>query len=258
MSVLALLNGAQIANGEIIDADDLKDNLNQLINLLNGTSSNKEAVTKLSDPAVAPLTLNQLNAAGPVQIWQLNSVDKAKINNLAQFQSLLATGTAPFVVASTTKVANLNADLLDDLDSTAFALLSTHRVWFSVTIGFEGDPTLTTLSNEDRQGWVTPNNSVEIKITRLWVKWTSGSRTAGQTLTYTIRKRNSAGGASADIGNVTLDNTNNTQHVVYYNDIGDVTLAPGDTITFFKAAIGGSQTEKSVWIGIEGYQKLTT
>jgi hypothetical protein len=255
---LALLNGAQIANGEVVDADDLKDNFNQIINLFNGTSNNVEAIIKLTSPTLAALTLNQLNAAGPVQIWQLNSVDKAKINNLAQFESLLATGTAPFVVASTTKVANLNADLLDGLDSAAFAQLATHRVWFSVTVGFEADPTATTLSNEDRQGWVTPNNTVEIKITRLWIKWTSGSRTAGQTLTYTIRKRNSAGGASADIGNVTLDNTNNTQHVVYYNDIADFTLAPGDTITFFKAAIGGSQTEKSVWIGIEGYQKLTT
>ena len=33
------------------------------------------------------------------------------------------TGTAPFTVASTTKVANLNADLLDDLSSSAFARL---------------------------------------------------------------------------------------------------------------------------------------
>lgn len=36
--------------------------------------------------------------------------------------STVATGTAPLTVASTTKVTNLNADLLDGLDSTAFAL----------------------------------------------------------------------------------------------------------------------------------------
>jgi len=34
--------------------------------------------------------------------------------------STIATGTAPLTVTSTTKVANLNADLLDDLDSTKF------------------------------------------------------------------------------------------------------------------------------------------
>ena len=36
------------------------------------------------------------------------------------FQSDVATGTAPLTVASTTKVTNLNADLLDDLSSAAF------------------------------------------------------------------------------------------------------------------------------------------
>lgn len=258
MSVLALINGAQIANGEIIDADDLKDNFNQIINLFNGTSTNIEAIARLSSATLATLTLDQLNAAGPVQIWRLNGTDKAKVNNLAQFESLLATGTAPFVVASTTKVTNLNADLLDGLDSAAFALLSTHRVWFSVTVGFEADPTATTLSAEDRQLWVAPNNTVEMKITRLWIKWAAGSRTAGQTLTYQIRRRPSNGGAPSDIGGISLDNTNNTAFVTYYNDIGDFTLTPGDSITFYKSAIGASQTEKSVSIGFEGYQKLTT
>ena len=37
-----------------------------------------------------------------------------------RFISTVATGTAPLTVASTTKVTNLNADLLDGLDSTAF------------------------------------------------------------------------------------------------------------------------------------------
>jgi hypothetical protein len=255
---LARLHAAQIANGLVIDADDLGEEYDQLVNLLNGTSTNVDAIMRLSSATLAALTLDQLNAAGPVQIWRLNGVDKAKINNLAQFESLLVTGTAPLVVASTTKVTNLNADLLDGLDSAAFAQLATHRSYFSVTVGFEADPTVTTLSIEDRQGWIAPDNVVEMKITKLWIKWTSGSRTAGQTLTYQIRKRNAAGGGLVDIGGITLDNTNNTQHVVYYNDIGDVTLTAGDTITFYKSAIGGSQTEKAVWIGFVGYQRLST
>ena len=37
-----------------------------------------------------------------------------------QFTSTVATGTAPMVVSSTTKVSNLNADLLDGLSSDAF------------------------------------------------------------------------------------------------------------------------------------------
>jgi hypothetical protein len=38
-----------------------------------------------------------------------------------QLRSQIATGTAPIVVSSSTKVTNLNADLLDGMDSTAFA-----------------------------------------------------------------------------------------------------------------------------------------
>lgn len=43
----------------------------------------------------------------------------------SQFISTVATGTAPLVVSSTTKVANLNADQLDGLDSTAFMQTTT-------------------------------------------------------------------------------------------------------------------------------------
>jgi hypothetical protein len=43
----------------------------------------------------------------------------------AQLASSVATGTAPFSVASTTKVTNLNADLLDGLSSADFALSTT-------------------------------------------------------------------------------------------------------------------------------------
>jgi hypothetical protein len=52
-------------------------------------------------------------------------------NNVSGIRTLasnVATGTAPFTVASTTKVTNLNADLLDGLDSTAFQLAITNNI----------------------------------------------------------------------------------------------------------------------------------
>lgn len=49
-----------------------------------------------------------------------------QINSSGQLVSSLATGTAPLSVASTTKVANLNADLLDDL--SAVDLLGWKRI----------------------------------------------------------------------------------------------------------------------------------
>jgi hypothetical protein len=46
--------------------------------------------------------------------------------------STVATGTAPLTVSSTTKVTNLNADLLDGNTSANFALLSTTQTWTGI------------------------------------------------------------------------------------------------------------------------------
>lgn len=52
---------------------------------------------------------------------QLFYVDyRGQVTTPHQFVSTLGTGTAPIVVSSTTKVTNLNADLLDGLEATAF------------------------------------------------------------------------------------------------------------------------------------------
>ncbi|MFH1683971.1 MAG: hypothetical protein ABIA67_03725 [Candidatus Margulisiibacteriota bacterium] len=48
------------------------------------------------------------------------AADGGAINTDSQITSTVITGTAPLVVASTSKVINLNADLLDGIDSSAF------------------------------------------------------------------------------------------------------------------------------------------
>jgi hypothetical protein len=66
--------------------------------------------------------------AGTVTGWwvdtngDIHDIGTLKAN---QLQSLVATGTAPLIVASTTKVANLNADLLDDYTQAAVSTPST-------------------------------------------------------------------------------------------------------------------------------------
>jgi hypothetical protein len=260
MSVLALINGAQIANGEIVDADDLKDNFNQLINLLNGTSSNKEAVIRLSDPAVATLTLNQLNASGPVQLWQLNSVDKLKINNLAQLESLLATGTAPFIVASTTKVTNLNADLLDDLSSADYAKLATNVVFRSAPFFIENP--------NDFTGAGADSEFPRIRIpkggfvaTKIHINYQVGSHAASSSLQYTINKRTSADNwaAPAQIAgsSIEINDTNNTIQRVYSVDFADASFAEGDTLGIQFSAQSGVHNERNISINVEGYSFLT-
>ncbi len=64
-----------------------------------------------------------LTAAQTKTILGLGSADSPTFTGLnvsGQVASTLATGTSPLSVNSTTKVSNLNADLLDGLDSTAF------------------------------------------------------------------------------------------------------------------------------------------
>lgn len=63
---------------------------------------------------------------GPIsEFTALNNLDIGAYKLSAnQFGSTVSTGTAPLVVASTTKVTNLNADLLDGKDQSAFATLA--------------------------------------------------------------------------------------------------------------------------------------
>jgi hypothetical protein len=54
-----------------------------------------------------------------------------------QFQSTVATGTAPLVIASTTKVDNLNADLVDGAHAAEFAFIADDNT-FTQTNDFSG------------------------------------------------------------------------------------------------------------------------
>jgi hypothetical protein len=78
-----------------------------------------------------------LSDAGLTYNSSTNQLGIVSLTASGQLTSTLATGTAPFVIASTTKVANLNADLLDDqtgsyyLDSANF----TGTNWTDLTDG---------------------------------------------------------------------------------------------------------------------------
>ncbi len=252
MSVLALLHGAQIANGEIIDADDLKDNFNQLINLLNGTSNNVEAVMKLTSPTVAPLTLNQLNAAGPVQIWQLNSVDKIKINAAAQLESLLATGTAPFVVASITKVTNLNADLLDGLSSADFGQVGVSKIPFVLSFKID-DPASFPVNDQSALNFIRIPSIQSGFLTKISIVRAGGSHTPGAGNVVTFRVfLNGAGVGSG----VSFNDTNNAAFTFYTEDFADQAIADGSSVTVVISAKTGTITETFVTVNVEGYQTL--
>jgi hypothetical protein len=78
----------------------------------NGTLTNR----LLGDLKIGP-------AVGFGDLFSVNGTS-GNVTTVSQFISTLAIGTAPLVVTSTTKVSNLNVDLFDGLDSTAFAILA--------------------------------------------------------------------------------------------------------------------------------------
>jgi hypothetical protein len=123
MSLLARLHN--FVGGTPAIADEVDEDFDQLVNALNGTSTGKNLVTRYSNATEAPYAFDQLGV-GLISEWRQSGATKAKVNNngsfetIQQFISTVVTGTAPLVVASTTKVTNLNADLLDGLDQSNF------------------------------------------------------------------------------------------------------------------------------------------
>lgn len=111
--------------GSLIQSSQVDAEFNQLVNLLSGVSTNKDALIKYSHATDPPLALDQLGT-GLVQQWKVGGAEKARVNNTGAFQtvhqfiSTLAIGTKPIDVTSTTVCTNLNADLLDGLHATSF------------------------------------------------------------------------------------------------------------------------------------------
>lgn len=98
------------SDNQIIDDDLLNANFAALVNALSGIVDTEFFFSFSGSTPV--LTLNQ-KGSGAILVLQTADVDKITINNTGQLVSTVATGTAPLIIASTTKVVNLNADLLD-------------------------------------------------------------------------------------------------------------------------------------------------
>lgn len=85
-------------------------------------------VTTAAQPNITSVgTLGALTVSGNANIGNIGTSQVLATANVTapQLISNIATGTAPIVVSSTTKVANLNADLLDGYDLTSSATAAT-------------------------------------------------------------------------------------------------------------------------------------
>lgn len=111
--------------GDTIRSADVDGEFNQLVGLLNGTSTSIQAYLQLQDNALAVVKLNQVtsNASSIIQEWFSAGVQRAKFDGLGRLHSTVVgsktgTGNEPFVVASSKLVTNLNADMVDGLHAS--------------------------------------------------------------------------------------------------------------------------------------------
>ena len=247
---LARLHTTDMENGDIIDGDDLKDELDQLVNALNGTN-NIDIIIKQSHATLPPLILNQVGA-GPIQRWQQNASNKSLINNAGQFESLLTTGTAPFIVASATLIPNLNADLLDGLSSSAFAQLANDRTRFAISWFYTILPAA--VESIESQGRFIVPDGTSMFIEDITSVWADGADSAASNV-FTIKKRNAAGTVGTDVG--TVDVNSGAQNVLNVSNPTDYALTVGDQI-YPLYTTRNVASETKVTITVRGYQKIKT
>lgn len=144
--------------GQPIASSEVDNELNQIVNMLNSTSTTKNIIVRFNDASVAVLKLDQLGA-GPVQDWFAGGVAVASLLANGQFQSYLATGTKPFSVLSTTKVDNLNVDAVDGFHvPTTFLAITGSLVAITSTAGNSAGSGDTTLHSKTLGAGLFANN----------------------------------------------------------------------------------------------------
>ena len=122
-SNINLANGVYVGNGSGLSALAGGNVTGQVANaLVAGT------VYTAAQPNITSVgTLSSLTVSGNANVGNLGTAQVLASANVTapQFISNIADGTAPLVVTSTTKVANLNADLLDGYDTATAATANT-------------------------------------------------------------------------------------------------------------------------------------
>lgn len=124
-----------------------------------------------------------------------------------QITSSIATGTAPFIISSTTVVANLNADQLDGNDASAFAEASHDHTASEVT----EDTTHRFITDTERTNWgtaYTNNHSHSNKTTLDSI--TAAYTTAEQTKLSGIATGATAVASHATNGHISINSTDTT------------------------------------------------
>jgi len=113
--------------GTLIQSAQVDAELDQFIDIL-GAGENSKQVEFSHSGSTIGLNVNN-SGGGIIQTWEISGVVKIKVNAAGQLESDLTTGTAPFIVDSTTVVANLNAALLGGVAAADFAVTASDETF---------------------------------------------------------------------------------------------------------------------------------
>jgi len=218
---------------------------------LNGGTTGKKLLVKSSDASDPPIDQDQVGA-GLLARWKQNGVSKATITNDGSLTANGLTGAAgvytfgsiPVGPASSPTTANQLArkQYVDD------RLIPFSLNWFV------DDPSTFPLSTDDsgltlfRVPAIVGGFVSKITIIR-----TSGSHTAGGSVTFQARTFN---GSTLGSG-VVFSDTNNLANTTYSEDFTDAAIVEGNYILFHITARSGTVSERRVTVNIEGYRKVS-
>lgn len=208
MAVIALLGS--YGNGTVIDGPEVAAEWQQIIDLLAGTSSTKNAKIKYSDATVPPLNLNQ-TGAGPILTLQVSGSDVYTTTN---------TGTPS---ATTDIVRKEYAD--------SRKITSMHTVYVAGALS---------VSAILAGAFIVPSGLTSpAAISASFVHYTN--TTSGASTIDVVRRRSAA---NTVIGTITVPNSTAVQTVVT-QDFADDSLSAGDVIFFDVTAVGATPPSNS-------------
>jgi hypothetical protein len=265
---------------------------NQIVNLLNGTSSAVKGVIKVGDSGDPPLELNQLST-GPLLELQQAGIVKAHFRNdgalntpairdASDNEQLIFTPTASAVneftmtnaatggrpkLSATGGDTDIGIDIIPKgtgvvkiqsgapvaaADAANKQYVDDQRVRWSVSWLYATLPSGVE-TTESVQRFIVPDGQT-VTIEDIVVVWAAGSD-SGASNVFTIKKRNSSGTVGTDVG--TIDVNTPAQNALNINNVSDYPLTAGDQI-YPLFTTRNTATEQMVTVCIRGYQKVKT
>lgn len=263
---------------------------NQLVNLLNGTTNNVKATIEVSDTGDPPLELNQTSTGPLLEMFQAGilkahfrndgALNTPAIRDANDNEQLIFTPTASAVneftvtnaatgnrpsIAATGGDANIGIDIIPkgtgvvkiqsaapvaNEDAVNKLYADNKRTYFVLAFKID-DPSTFPINDQSALPLVRIPNIDSGFITRIHIIFTSGSHTAGGSVTFRVF----INGAGVGSG-VSFSDANNTAFTFYEEDFTDQAISNGSSLTVVISARSGTITERNVTVNVEGYQKI--